>query len=341
MPGGVYYYRAELPARHLPGVLAPLDPIIKNREWEEWRDEEGELHVRLTRQKSDCAIWMFSGNTTRALLMREQQNNGIRVLMEVDDNYQVPPPNESVSEWRMHYDKTDEPTFEIHKRIVPWVDGMIVATPQLEREYAHLCDNIYVCPNQIDPDDWEDIGKQSLMDRPLRIGWAASDSHWKDIDIVGPAFRWASEQKDVEIVILGIQAERFLHHKFHFKHVEWADNLADYRKNLGILDVMVCPLRQGVWEDCKSDVKALEGAMAGAAVVVSKTEPYRPWWGQDEPPCLVADGTAGFMKAIRTLVHNRSLVRELAQAGKEYVLSERTIEKNIWRWREACATSGS
>jgi hypothetical protein len=99
-------------------------------------------------------------------------------------------------------------------------------------------------------------------------------------------------------------------------------------------DVMLCPLRPNRWADCKSDVKALEAAMGGACSIVSKTEPYRPWW-DGSAPGYVAETKRDFLKMVKHVVANRDEVRETARLAREYAVTERNIKREIENWREA------
>jgi hypothetical protein len=352
----VNYVRAVLPARHLPGATAEYTDIsLKNRFKYLQPDENGDKRVAFLDQRGDTAIWMFPGNWIPTVLMREQQLNGIRVLVEVDDNYRTGPPDENLSEWTDTLEQAREQgkkaTYEAHEKIVgnngdPWIDGLIVSTPQLAKEYEDLHPNIYVCPNCVDPDDWnpepshqpivgEAIGSSFAISgkrqrRTLRIGWAASDSHGVDIPLIDGALKWASRQPDVEVVLVGIATYK---PSFPHLHIPFAP-LPQYRKNLENIDVMLCPLYSSRWADCKSDVKAMEGAMAGAMPIVSAVPPYEPWFGQ--PGALVAEDQHEFVKHVQWCVKNRDHVRGMAHAARQYVLKDRTIQGNVWRWREAC-----
>lgn len=322
---GVNYYRAEMPAKHLPGKTVRFDTFDVQA--------DAGRHV-FPRQGGDAAIWMFPGNVTRWLLMTEMHESlGYRVLVEVDDNYTVAPPV-TLSGWLKTRDRSgrDLHSYEGHCRIVAsrCTDGVVVSTPHLGRVYERFGKPVYVCPNSIDPDDW-DYEPKHQPDGVLRIGWAGSASHLYDIADIRPALDWASRQKDVEVVVMG-QIDPGVPHR----NIPWTNSLAEYRRNVSQIDVMLCPLRPSAWADCKSDVKALEGAMGGAAIVVSETEPYRPWWDSDAP-CLVADSRKGFVKAVKHLIAHRDEARELATAARDWVLEHRTIDKSIHTWREAVA----
>lgn len=315
---GVNYVRAELPARHLPGKVCLLSPddLVETEDGHAMPRQEG------------AAVWMFPGNTTRALLMRDlQQYQGVRVLAEMDDLYLCAPPVH-FGIWKEEFDGTDDHSYEIHSRIVSWCDGVIVATPALEREYRELNDNVFVCPNSVDPDDWP----ENPPHQPgglLRVGYAGSDSHKKDFELIRPALAWASKQPDVEVVLLGIE---MANETFDCRRIPWQEDLAGYRKALGNIDVMLCPLLPDRWNDCKSDLKALEAAMAGAVCIVQDSEPYRPWI---PGPAFVARDHRDFLKWVRYAVYHRDEVADMARQAKKYVLSERTIQGNVWRWEEA------
>jgi hypothetical protein len=325
---GVNYYRAELPARHLPGKWVRLET------WDlETIPSDGEPAFHFPRQAGDTAIWLFPGNDTKAILMAEMKLQGTKVFVEVDDNYMIPPAMPGLSEWRTTRDsKTDEANYETHRKIVERVaDGVIVSTERLAEVYSALHDNIHVCRNSFDPADW-DPDPPHQKDGVLRVGWAGSASHGYDVSDIRSALDWASRQPDVDVVILG----QLGFEGIRYRQVPWTNSLAQYRKNICELDVILCPLRENQWSACKSDVKAVEGALAGAVPVVSRTEPYAPWW-RDGGPCLVADSPKGFVRAVKELVSDREGTAKLAADAREYVLSERNIANEVETWRSALA----
>lgn len=331
---GVNYYRAEMPAKHLPGKTLMLNPSLDLT--------EPSPDVFSFPRQEGVAIWLFPGNTTRAILMAHMKNLGIPLIVEVDDNYTRQPSIPQLSSWLTTRDKTgeDRHSYEIHKRIVPWVDGIICSTPRLAEIYADFNDNIHVCRNSVDPDDWQPATHQE--DGVLRIGWAGSWSHAYDVHDIEDAFDWAGRQKDVEVVTIGYQPPRMINQKntdpsFNYRHIGWMDSVEDYRRAVGAIDVMLCPVRANPWADCKSDVKALEAAMGNAAVVVSKTEPYRPWW-DGEAPGYVAERPKDYVKIIKHLIKNRDEVRESARLARFYALEHRNIHDTVDQWKRAIAS---
>ena len=325
---GVNYVRAELPARYFPGKVVATD----YQDLQE--DDYGEV---IMPRQSGAAIWLFPGNTTRSLMMVQQKNLGHKVFVELDDNYQVKPPFHRTNSWLVERDKTkmDRFSFEVLDNAIRKIaDGMIVSTPRLAELYAPLNDNIHVCRNGVDPTDW-DPDPPHQKDGVLHIGWAGSASHKFDLADIRLALDWASRQKDVEIVLLGFpDILGSLTTLANTRVMPWTTSLAGYRENLRHIDVMLCPNRAGAWADCKSDLKALEAAMGGACSVVSKTEPFIPWFN-GEAPGYNATTPKDFLDVVKHLVANRDEVAQTAKEAKEYVLAKRDIRKTVQEWRDA------
>ena len=323
---GVNYYRADMPARHLPGKTVKFES----------RDiqPDGEGGHWFPRQEGGTAVWMFPGNVTRWVAMAQMKTElGLRVLVEVDDNYTVSPPIPQMSTWLSHRDRTgnDQHSYEAHMRIVRSgaCDGVIVSTPKLADVYRRLHDHVFVCPNSVDPADWPQEEPPHQPDGVLRVGWAGSASHGYDLAEIRRALDWASRQPNVEVVVMG-QLDPGVAHR----RIPWTDSLAEYRASVQEIDVMLCPLRSNAWSDCKSDVKSLEAAMGGACSVVSRTEPYRPWW-DGSAPGYSASTPKEFLKVVKHLVANRDEVRETARLAREYALTVRNIDRSIGQWKEA------
>lgn len=282
--------------------------------------------------------------------MAGMQEEGIPVFMELDDNYRVPPPFEQISMWvnkradrplivaQSRWGLPDKPIgyddahcYETCTDIVKFCDGLIVSTPKLADVYRDLNRNIHVCPNSIDPGDWPDPPPSADV---LRVGWAASDSHVFDAELIRDALYWASTQKNVEVVIMGIHPE-LTKLRFPHTHVHWANDVADYRRNVGMIDVMLCPIISSEWSDAKSDVKALEAAMGGACSIMSDVPPYSTW---KEKPGYFARHPWEFRRLVRHLCRYPDEARETARLAREYVLSERMIQEHVVKWREAIAS---
>lgn len=318
---GVSYYRCLLPARHLPGQMVGFDTAEVA-----WDDERDELSLPKHR---GTAVWSFLGDDARARIALAWQDLGHRTLMECDDNYTKSPGKWGMNWGEQHGEGIIGYSHQQHRHLAGIVDGMIVSTPYLADVYADFNEHVYVARNSIDPYDWQAV-KRPKPDGTTRIVYAGSNVHVFDFPIVKKALKWANSQDGVEATLWGFDRPP----AWSGPMGEWVDGLAEYRKGLARYDIGVAPLTDNRWNACKSDVKALEYAMAGALPVVARTEAYSPWWRDNDWP-YVAQTEAEWQAIIRHLVKNPEEVREGAAAAKEYVLRERTIHHEIHAWKEA------
>ena len=318
---GTAYWRGFVPMLALPGQMRAMEEDSLSM------DDTG-LHVK---GQQGAAIWQFLGDDGRSRIALQLRRQGVRTLMEVDDNYLrfAPPLYGRYGAWtRTHEEAVSNGTgysVEMHRKVVPQMDGIIVATEHLAEEYVDYNPNVYVCPNSVIPEDWDVERVESDV---LRIGYYGSPSHHRDWPRVKKALKWAARQKDVDVVMVG-----FTPPGWTGTTIPWADNLFNAREGLGKIDVGIAPLTRNLWADGKSDVKALEYAMAGVLPLLEDAPPYSPWKAQGWP--FMASSEAEWGDLIQDVVANRGEVKAQAAAAKAYVLSERTIAANIHKWREA------
>jgi hypothetical protein len=206
------------------------------------------------------------------------------------------------------------------------MDGVIVSTEYLRDAYLEYSDHVYVCPNTVDPPDWEDLEEKDPS--VLRIVYSGSRSHLRDVPEVKKALKWAARQQGVEVWLQGVNPPWGF-----YQHVPWSDTLADYRRALGRFDVGLAPLIGGTWANGKSDLKALEYTMAGVVPFVAREEPYRPWF--DKPDFLVESGESNWLEKVKWIVRNQDALPSMLEQARGYVLGERTTAANVHRWEEA------
>ncbi len=305
------YVRCLLPSRYLPGSSMGLP------DWKHTSETELEFL-----DHPPAAVWQFPGDTARALLMAEMQEQGIKVYVETDDNY-LSTAMVGLSWGKKH--KDGEHTLEAHKKICGWADGIIVTTEELAKKYRKINENVFVCPNQVDPIDWSEPEKPD--DGILRIGWFGSHSHYADVKLVTRALDWASRQPNVEVVTMGITPAW----KFRHRRIPWTNDHAVVRKMIGTLDIGVAPVIPDPWSVCRSDLKALEYGMGGVAPIISNEPPYAGYEG----PCERVTDAKGFYHAVKHFVSNPDEARALGKETREYVKEHRTIQGNVDAWKIA------
>jgi hypothetical protein len=277
----------------------------------------------------DTAILQIPGDKGAAFVCTAMQATGRKLFVEVDDNYidvhQDPLWAERAG-WGTHTRDDDPHTTEGHRWIAEHAHGVLVSTRALEKRYLEINDNVHVCRNSIDPDDWPAPASRNEM---FRIGWYASQSHDRDQDQVRRALSWASRQPNVEIVNIGLDPDW----QFARRQVPWQNDFQKLRRELGRLDVGVAPLVNTAMTQYRSDLKALEYAMGGAMPLLQTAEPYWEW--EDKEFARVAASPDDWMRQIKWSVANRDEVRVRAQQAREHVLATRTFRTEVERWRQA------
>lgn len=310
------YVRCAMPAKELGGQVRNIDA------------------VRLTgldpvEVNEGAAVWQILANGSRLAWVEKMMQAGIPCLLEVDDSY---------VRWSRHSNRdwvpglpTDPLTASValHRKAASLLDGVIVSTPALAEVYGRLNKNVHVCPNSADLVDWFDPAPR---DDVFRIVWMASAAHRGDESLILSTLEWAAQQEGVEAYLFGAHFPTE-----HVRHVPWVSSPQEYRDALVALrpDVGLCPVERDDFASGKSDLKALEYAMAGAMPVVTDFEPYAPWLAGAGQRCQVAATPDDWAETVRWCVEHRDAVRQMGEQAREYVLAERTIEDSAGRWIEA------
>lgn len=313
------YLRCTLPGRYLPGLVRMDIAMITP-------DDTDDVHFP---EQEGAAIFQFAGDKTKALCSRLMQlKHGIKVLVEVDDNYLFTPPKQIMRKagWERRIGEGVH-TREGHRKIVEKADGVIVTTEWLAKHYRKVNPNVYVCPNTIDPKDWPE--PKGIGDDVTRVAWIASSSHVGDIPLVAPAMRWAAGQRNVTVHTVGIEP-RIPGVRQH----GWEHDLHAYRQRFQAFDIGLAPVKDTPYFRGRSDVKALEYGMGMVAPVLSDLSPYDNWTHGEN--CLKAKDAKGFKQHVRFLVEHPEERERIARAAREYALS-RSTENMIHLWEEAIA----
>lgn len=275
---------------------------------------------------------------THGLELRRQ---GVRVLAEVDDNYMSP------SRLNVMFDiaEATDRDRDDHARSICSMDGIIVSTDYLRDQYrtqlkayfpGEKIPEIHVCRNHVDE---RHIPEVPEYDGPLRVGYMGSDSHIWDVDLIYPALAKAKE-KGCRIVMVGInpasvnpkyRRKNWDWEALDYEHIPW---MLDYRGTALPLDVGLAPLLANTHTLCKSDIKALEYALSGAACVAQNNEVYTRTLTHGEH-VLLAGSPREFVIQTEALLDDRGLRERLASNTLEYVREERMLADHKDEWLEA------
>lgn len=322
---GTTYWRCHLPALYLPAQVANF-----GKEPVEYDDETDILTLHGQR---GVAIWQFLGDDGRSRFAMKQVAQGIPTVMELDDNYLIKPTSHGPAVWAKTAMEANQKlvagngtgySIEAHKAVLPFFNALIVSTYRLAEVYADWHDNIFVCENAVDPTDWN--VKREARETPM-FGYYGSSGHARDFATMKKAFKRLSRRRPWTFI-------GFTPPGWSGATAPWEPGLMAARQNLGLIDIGVCPLLSDPFSQCKSDIKAMEYAMAGVMPIVSRTEPYRWWWDDQKWPWVAGSDVEWSEVLQAAAALSAQEVADEAAKAKALVLEHRTIQDNVHLWRE-------
>lgn len=213
--------------------------------------------------------------------------------------------------------------------------GLTVSTPQLAREYFPYNPNIYIIPNYLDKDKWENpIVRRN--DGKIRIGWCGGNAHADDLKMISKVLEKITKEHEGKVIfetigmtkheLAGVFPMHVLDqvcpscgYEGELHHYP-GESLNDYPLTLASKgwDIAVAPVINNSFGNCKSDLKIKEYAAAGIPVIASPIVPYLE---------TVDNGaTTAFAKTfeewyneINKLINDRELRDEIIKKNKDWI----------------------
>lgn len=209
-----------------------------------------------------------------------------------------------------------------------------VSTEPLAQIVRKFNPNVAVLPNMLLESEWTARHERNVD--KIVIGWGGSPRFNKDLFILKDSLMPILEEfSEVELRFIG----DFELSPFPFPESERIKKIGvmpvqEYQKAISQFDIGVAPLEDNPFNRCKSDLKFLEYSMVGIPTVASKVYPYEHTVVNGETGFL-ARNTKDWIKYLRRLTRESGLRESMGERARHYVLENRTMEKNIWRWEKA------
>lgn len=272
----------------------------------------------------------------RADAVEVLQKAGVRVVVEIDDDFGALHPSNS-SFLSCHPRRSPGMNWEHLARACRQADLVTVTTPALARRYgAH--GRVAVLPNMV-PARYLDIARPAHPG--LIVGWTGSiETHPTDLQVTRGALERTlastleGQVATVRVVGTGKGVRQALRLSSEPEATGWLA-LQEYPYAMAEADVGLVPLDDIAFNAAKSALKMMEYAALGAPVIASPTPDNVRMWG--EGIGLLASKPRDWATHLRRLLSNPEHRAEVAGRGRE-AMARFTIEGNADRWWDAWAS---
>lgn len=266
-----------------------------------------------------------------ALAYQYQQEQGKKIVVEVDDWFDLNDDNPHDLEW-----KVSDGKYVIQKTI-EIADMVTCTTDYLAEKLRPLNKNVWVLPNYPDLKRW-DLPKRTNQSGTIRIMWGGSATHLKDLEMVVPALKKICQEfPQVQLIFVGdtriaqslpgLSVETMLGVPFEW----WPKKLNELQA-----DIAIAPLRDTEFNRCKSKIKFYEYALAQVPGVYSPTV-YNER-GFDGNFGMVADDPEHWYRTLKNLILFPQLREDIASAAYAHVSMRCGLEKHSGEWAKAYRT---
>lgn len=300
----------------------------------------------------------------RATLALAMQQQGIRTIAETDDNYF----SDAQHNLFLRQQGAVDADREVHARSLAALRVNVFSTRWLRDRYAREYRRrfgkraakqveMHVCRNHIPHSFWPDPVER---DGPLRVGFMGSPSHVWDVNLAFAAFDNAKDMGcetwmvgyspsnpdpdtpdsvEVDGVDIKTRSDASLEAIRKWKaivdvHQRWIAP-DEYHRAAIPFDIGIAPLWHNEFNDGKSDIKAVEYTISGAAVVCANTAPYNRGGWEHRVNCMMATSPREYAAATVELIRDKGLRESLVAAARDMVWETRNEDVLRDEWQTA------
>jgi glycosyltransferase involved in cell wall biosynthesis len=229
------------------------------------------------------------------------------------------------------------------RRIVRRSDALFVSVPRLKTRALSVVRQgtpIFVVPNLIDLDWWAQIlNVTPRTTEGLTVGWVGAKRNKADLGEMLEAWRViVKERPDVQFVTAGYDFDVFdeVVPDGRRTHVPWMP-LEEYPAAYKQVDIGCAPLAPTLFNGCKSPIKVMEYAAAGASVVASPTvfaDHFSP-----EGALRIANNVDEWTQHLLDLIDNEAARKKAAEDLFGEVYRSHSLEMNYGKVVESWYTA--
>lgn len=262
---------------------------------------------------------------TLAKVLSELNRRGIPVIFDIDDNLLQLTPDSRFSQLaNANYERRIRQSLEAAQAVQ-------CSTPRLAEALKNIHPEVAVLENQLDA--VPSLTKRKIGD-PIIIGYAAGEDHYLDWLTIKERYHETVSDLDalghpVETYIIGDRAIFESLTTPRKKYLPFLPRQA-YLEFLQQIDISLIPLADNAFNRCKSDVKFLESAACGAAVVASQVVFQN--CVEHAKTGFLFDTLDEFATVLKRLIRNPALIQNLARNAYDFVSQNRLMQHHLAKW---------
>lgn len=298
-----------------------------------------------SKQKADIVIvdrqW-HAGVTDEiaAALIGQIRTSGAKLVYQIDDDLL----HHAAKDNRPEKGRSCVPIF------LEQADGVIVSTPALRHRYLRYNPRVHLIRNALDERLLTKWGGSDLPhmfhSKSLTLGYMGTMTHDDDLMLVLPALAEIGRISPypIELQIIGgiyneniwqkVNSLPFPVRRIERGATEYPQFLPWFTSNVR-WDIALAPLVDTPFNRAKSDIKFLDYAALGAPGIYSHLPVYAESVRQGETGLLTDNDTASWVKALRSMIEQPELRRELAANARRYLYNERILAVRAVEWADA------
>ena len=265
-------------------------------------------------------------------LAREQ---GKPIIYEIDDLlFDLPPEH---PDHAVHY---YTPMLFPMLQAVADADWVTTSTPALEAYIKPLNPHVSWLPNYLDERLWSArLPTSTSSDRPIVIGYMGSETHLPDLEEIAPALESLLQQfkKTIVLRFWGAQAPAALQKSAYAGQIDWQPlSIPQYSQFAAHFsrqqsDIFIAPLKDTLFNQCKSPIKYLEYSIQGIPGVYSRVASYESLITQGENG-LLASSTQEWVEQLSQLIEDAALRLTMGRKAQDYVQQNWMLSPHANQW---------
>lgn len=327
--GGCGFYRIQQPANFIKKAgLADIE-VALNR--------PNNLNDLLS---ADLVVMQEMGSVNASEIANFLIKNKVPYIAECDDYLHHVSPHNTAG-----YGAWNPSTLYLHRsmELMRGAMALTLSTNQLAREYFPYNPTIYIVPNYLDKNLWDNPTSKK-QDGKIRIGWAGGNAHADDLFMISKVLKQIVKEYKGKVIFetMGMTKNE-LRGVFPLEDFGTCCPKCDYEgeihhhpgEDLGSYplvlagkcwDMAVAPVINNGFGNCKSDIKIKEYSAVNLAIVASNVVPYKEA-KENGGQLLLAETYEEWYNSIKELIDNPAKRDEMVRANREW-LAKYWIQEN-------------